>query len=286
MLTHSCCANAVWLRAVSTGGHTENLGLLPALQRRCRRIVCLDAGQDPKEQSADLLLLMGLARRFFGCQFLPASAFSSRYPDVTLYVHDQLLIAKPVAFHLRVLYPPATVGDVPTMGHIMYLHPRYRPTPAPAITANTRSAHERARAAYDAAAREDNTCKAEHYEYTHQVLDDAADVAAGDAELVGCCCDCCSRRSRCGWTAWLGRFPQITTSNQFLNPRQRRGLHRVGFECMNAAWEQHPGFFAPLRPDGGSDSSGGEGGGHGGSPGFDVPTPRRSTRLRRRVARG
>jgi len=42
-----------WIYA-SDGGHFENLGIYELVRRRCRRIICVDAGADPQRTFGDL----------------------------------------------------------------------------------------------------------------------------------------------------------------------------------------------------------------------------------------
>ena len=54
---------------ISDGGHHENLGVYPLLQRRCRFIIASDAGADPDFQMTDLANLMRKARIDLGVTF-------------------------------------------------------------------------------------------------------------------------------------------------------------------------------------------------------------------------
>lgn len=47
----------------------------------------------------------------------------------------------------------------------------------------------------------------------------------------GCCCDCCHNRCNCGL---VGRFPDISTGNQFLTPTQFALLCRLGYQMSEA----------------------------------------------------
>lgn len=47
---------------ISDGGFTENLGIVPLLKRRCKLIVALDAGCDPKHEFSDLARVIRYAR--------------------------------------------------------------------------------------------------------------------------------------------------------------------------------------------------------------------------------
>jgi len=251
---------------------------------------------------------------FFGCQFAPPAGFKPNYTDVSLYVHDQLLVVKPRAFHLNVVYSDGTRGQ------LMYLKPRYFRTPMPANEAEIGPTappasrtdtcclplnisvsnaglmdHERrvtaaVKACLDSTGTntgDDTTgvydlphvaspAMAQHYRQCHNP--ELAETPVPD--LIGCCCGCCNSRSKCGWTAgWPlkgGRFPQLSTANQFLTVKQRRALHRVGYGCMFEAWQLHRPFFAgAIRardarrgsiPEGGTTSSTSGAPGLGGAP--------------------
>jgi len=55
---------------VSDGGHSENLGILPLLTRRCALIIACDAGHDPDFVFYDLANVIRIARIHDGIQFL------------------------------------------------------------------------------------------------------------------------------------------------------------------------------------------------------------------------
>lgn len=69
-----------------------------------------------------------------------------------------------------------------------------------------------------------------------EVLPSGAGLGDGDEpdvidrpreELGGCCCDCCHKRCNCGL---MGRFPDISSGNQFITPTQFALLCRLGYE--------------------------------------------------------
>lgn len=55
---------------ISDGGHTENLGLLPLFQRRCRIIFCVDAGADDKGTLSELARVKRIANLHYGIDFI------------------------------------------------------------------------------------------------------------------------------------------------------------------------------------------------------------------------
>ena len=88
------------------GGHTENLGLLPVLQKRCSRIVCLDASADPTELCGSLIGVMDQARRY-------GRSSGARSPS-----------------RRRLLIRNRATGDAGTSGASLHLHRTSR-TPTP-----------------------------------------------------------------------------------------------------------------------------------------------------------
>ncbi|HYH67524.1 MAG TPA: hypothetical protein VD866_22700, partial [Urbifossiella sp.] len=61
---------------VSDGGHFENLGVYELVRRRCRYVVCTDAGTDPQAADDNLANLIRLCRTDFGVRIeLDTSAF-------------------------------------------------------------------------------------------------------------------------------------------------------------------------------------------------------------------
>lgn len=64
---------------VTDGGHYENLGVAPLLKRRCRLIICVDAGHDPDYRFQDFA---ALERRMRVCEGIVFSAVDSdKLPD-------------------------------------------------------------------------------------------------------------------------------------------------------------------------------------------------------------
>ena len=64
---------------VTDGGHFENLGVAPLLKRRCRLIICVDAGHDPDYRFQDFA---ALERRMRVCDGIVFSALDSdKLPD-------------------------------------------------------------------------------------------------------------------------------------------------------------------------------------------------------------
>ena len=58
--------------SLSDGGHIENLGILPLLKLRLKKIIAVDGGRtlSDLDYGRELLLALDLARKKLGCSFL------------------------------------------------------------------------------------------------------------------------------------------------------------------------------------------------------------------------
>ena len=58
--------------SLSDGGHVENLGILPLLKLRLKKIIAVDGGRtlSDLDYGQELLLALDLARKKLGCSFL------------------------------------------------------------------------------------------------------------------------------------------------------------------------------------------------------------------------
>lgn len=68
---------------IADGGFSENLGIMPLLKRKCKLIIALDAGQDPKHEFADLARLIRAARVREGIDIVAASQSDGEPLDTT-----------------------------------------------------------------------------------------------------------------------------------------------------------------------------------------------------------
>ena len=73
---------------VADGGHGENLGIEPLLQRQCKLIVAVDATEDAAYEFRDFVKLMRLARRVYGIRFSPTTE-----PDAELNLEQLMRIS-------------------------------------------------------------------------------------------------------------------------------------------------------------------------------------------------
>ena len=88
---------------VSDGGHHDNTGVEPLLQRRCRVIVACDASCDPEYHFLDLLRLVRRMTLFEGIQFAAADGGPMPLDTVAPAGHDKLADDHMVL--LRLHYP-------------------------------------------------------------------------------------------------------------------------------------------------------------------------------------
>lgn len=77
---------------LSDGGHIENLGILPLLKLRLKKIVAVNAGRTISDEDYGATLLAGLdmARKKLGCSF---SGIDGR--DIAEDIHDNFVDKPP-----------------------------------------------------------------------------------------------------------------------------------------------------------------------------------------------
>ncbi len=114
---------------VSDGGHFENLGIYELVRRRCRFILCSDAGADPKREFADLANAIQKCRVDFGAHIAididelrpdPGTGRSRRH--ATLGHIDYADGTRGLLLYLK----PTLVGDEDAdIQHYARLHPEF-----------------------------------------------------------------------------------------------------------------------------------------------------------------
>jgi hypothetical protein len=119
---------------VADGGYFDNLGLEPLLQRKCKFIVAVDAGEDGKGEFQDLMKIVRWARMKHGIAIEPIGATDARLPlnELTsrlvkdrssVSADGQSAIKKEHAnrhfFLARIRYP----REVGYSGYLLYLKP-------------------------------------------------------------------------------------------------------------------------------------------------------------------
>jgi hypothetical protein len=99
---------------LSDGGHFENLGLYELVRRRCRRIICVDAGADPRRAFGDLGNAVQKCRVDFGVEIeidtypLSIDAIDGRSES---------------AFSIGTIDYPDLHGSSPFKGTLIYIKP-------------------------------------------------------------------------------------------------------------------------------------------------------------------
>ncbi|XP_028397715.1 uncharacterized protein LOC114521456 isoform X2 [Dendronephthya gigantea] len=208
--------------SLSDGGHVENLGILPLLKRRCKRILVVNGGYSSSDTAIanDLIIALNLARKWLRCSF---SGKNGR--DVIEDIKDHYVLKapgiQPRTYSFKVEYftrPYGYVDDVKIgEGEIQILSPRhpFKGTPNQYI-----SSWE------------------EYNNDTNQHLDpemwgSGPDLSADETDrLTFGCCECCHDLScrRCS-AVCFGTFPFHFTSHQFFTPEMFSVYHREGYKA-------------------------------------------------------
>lgn len=211
---------------LSDGGHIENLGILPLLKLRLKKIVSVNGGRTISDGDYGATLLAGLdmARKKLGCSF---SAMDGR--DIAEDIRDNFVEkppgSQPSSYRFKVHYYDTNLdGDGKTKvgeGEILFIAPRHP----------------------------DKSVQKKTFESWGEVLRDIdVDLEAGhwgpgpelSAEevdrLTFCCCEFCHGNACRGLSEWMcGAFPQHSTGNQFFTQTMFTSYHREGYRaCMEA----------------------------------------------------
>jgi hypothetical protein len=126
---------------VSDGGHHENLGIEPLLQRRCRVIIASDVTYDRKFEFTDFVRLLRRMRFEFGIRILGIEEGSTGVPLEKLtpewivkskigdpewvnVLSDENL-AKQHYIVARILYPEGVIDGSPSEGRLIYIKPNF-----------------------------------------------------------------------------------------------------------------------------------------------------------------
>lgn len=96
---------------LSDGGHIENLGAYELLRRRCKFIVCVDGGQEPGMDCADLTRLQRYAEIDLGIEFEYGIADLSIQPNG---------FSRASAILIKIIYPPTAEGQPEALGWMIY----------------------------------------------------------------------------------------------------------------------------------------------------------------------
>jgi len=233
---------------LSDGGHAENLGILPLLRRRCKRILVVDATCDPKCLLEDVRYSLQKARDERLCSFFnPDDPRIDVDTLVTGFVDDLL-------------------QDTLVLG-MLYLHHEEESSEGIIIISKGRESHSDEPVVGKIRDSELRLWpKFGIDEHGDDVGDDEAQPRCTDLEtevgpldhkialsdLNGCCCECCHRNAcgNCGW----GQFPHHSTGNQFFTDtlfgsyaRLGRALGSSAVARLNHATRQ---MATPRKPPG------------------------------------
>lgn len=200
----------------------ENLGILPLLKRRCKRILVVNGGYSCSDEAVanDLITAMQFARKWLHCSF---SGRNGRdiFEDIKDHYVCKAPGIQPRTYSFKVEYftrDYGSVNDVKTgEGQILILSPRH---PFKGTSHQYFSTWE------------------EYTTDTDQNLDPemwgpGPDINADETDrLTFCCCECCHRLScRTCSAICFGTFPFHFTSNQFFTPEMFSVYHREGYRA-------------------------------------------------------
>lgn len=109
---------------VSDGGHCENLGIAPLLQRRCRLIIAVDSGYDPDARFLDLGRLLHSSESEYGVTFSDVEA-----GDIPLSLKNLIPADLKTPAHVLVAqinYPETPLlANSPRFGYLVYIKPSF-----------------------------------------------------------------------------------------------------------------------------------------------------------------
>lgn len=211
---------------LSDGGHIENLGILPLLKLRLKRIVSVNGGRTISDGDYGATLLAGLdmARKKLGCSF---SAMDGR--DIAEDIRDNFVEkppgSQPSSYRFKVHYYDTNPnGDGKTKvgeGEILFIAPRH-----PNKTAQKKTFDSWGEVLRDI----DVDLEAGHWGPGPELSAEEVD------RLTFCCCECCHGNTCRGLSEWMcGAFPQHSTGNQFFTQAMFTSYHREGYRtCMEA----------------------------------------------------
>ncbi|XP_065183607.1 uncharacterized protein LOC135814415 [Sycon ciliatum] len=199
--------------SASDGGHIENLGLLPLLHRRCKRIVIADGGSyaDRKDVAGALMMALEMARTWLQCSFTGMDG-----GDIMFDIRQKLIspalrrCGQPHGYRFKVLFPEGLdvhgVHRPAETGEILLLQPRHPQHKSTGPSSGTLP--------HDSSA-----------EQQGKTVD----------ELTGCCCSCCHGRCHALSYAVFGRFPAISTLAQGFTQELFSAFHEEGLRAASAS---------------------------------------------------
>ncbi|KAL9973451.1 hypothetical protein ACROYT_G019915 [Oculina patagonica] len=207
---------------MSDGGHVENLGMLPLLKKRLKKIVVIDAGDIDHGIAGDLIIAMKKAREKLHCSFTGMNG-RDVYEDLRTNVIDRPANKQPRSYRFKVEYYDYTddgeeqkVGE----GEVLYILPRH---PEHGLSGERKSWGE--------------LTGDVKIDVEADLWGSGPEVEAEEVErLTCCCCECC----HCSPLQFLsgslcGAFPYHSTANQFFTPSMFTAYHREGYRaCLEA----------------------------------------------------
>jgi len=126
---------------VTDGGHCENLGIAPLLQRRCHLIIAIDSGHDPESRFLDLGNLLRSSECDYGVRFRQVES-----GDLSFDVSNLVPVNQHTPAHVvlaRIEYPtsPELPGS-PKTGYLVYIKPSFTGDESAALRLYQKAQHQ------------------------------------------------------------------------------------------------------------------------------------------------
>ncbi len=191
---------------LTDGGLVETIGVVELLRRRCRWIIIMDAGEDPK------LIFVGLSKAL---QLASDEGLVSPFRSVHTDAQLRDCLDRSVKEHHRCrLYATYRDGSRVDVFLVKMRYPSHDTPCQPLISP-------------DEVRRGESS-----YEVTQILNPETYKVPdVTQRSINGLCCDCCHG---CCAKGPCGRFPFLGVGNQFLTPLQYANLARLGHDLAAA----------------------------------------------------
>ena len=252
---------------LSDGGHIENLGLLPVLQRQADRIIIADGTHyaDKRLIAADLLRALELAREWLGCSFttVPVSKEGAEPKDSTGHTQESKYNYGDLEYDIGQRFVGLGFGKRQPYSYRFLVH--YPPSEK-SCTVLSNSLRHRSAGDMDWATRKTGEIiilqprhPDDHIGYDDKVFDED-DVDDADMvepceicertrewdkkkadDLTGCCFTSCTGHCKGLSHMALGQYPYFSTANQLLTPDAFKALHEDGIRA--ASHKEADNFF-------------------------------------------
>ena len=251
---------------LTDGGHFENYGLLPLLQKRLPKIILVHGLETKSDDdfAKDIIMAMELARDIFGCSFT-----STDENDVLTDIKKKFVDKKSRTYEFKVHYPEIENGPRASEGRILLLAPR-RPeedkrgaqmtetSPQAGEGTGESSGHQLQQSGEGTPSHNQSwvRLRGSRPKLEPEKWGEGPYLSLKElASIEGCfrgvgCCECCHKC--CDFTCCCFypciKFPRHPTLSQFFTPSIFTAYHREGYRvCMEKECEDFLGIVRPRQ---------------------------------------